>query len=263
MAQILHPLPPVCPGIHPSAVVDTTAVVDATAEIGPLVVIGPRVRIAARALVGPGCVLAEDVSLGDDVRLVARVTVGERVSIGARSVVHPGAVVGGEGFGNALDRGSWVRVPQIGSVRVGADVDIGCNTTIDRGAIDDTVIEDGVKLDNQIQIGHNCRVGAHSALAGCVGMAGSTVIGKRCQIAGDVGFSGHLTVCDDVVVTGRALITTSIGKPGVYSGHFPALPASEWRRAVAEFRRVGRLRARLRALERRLGLSIEGDDGVD
>ncbi|MCS6948257.1 MAG: UDP-3-O-(3-hydroxymyristoyl)glucosamine N-acyltransferase [Steroidobacteraceae bacterium] len=257
IAQRLHPPPVARPGVHPSAVVAPDAAIDPSAEIGPLCCVGPGAVIGPRALIGPGCHIAAGAQIGADVRLVARVTVCERVVIGPRCVIHPGAVLGGDGFGNARDQDGWVRVPQLGTVRLGADVDVGCNTTIDRGTFGDTVIEDGVRLDNQIQIGHNCRIGAHTAIAGCVGIAGSVTIGKRCMLAGDVGIAGHLTICDDVVITARTMITASIDEPGVYSGGWPGVPAAQWRRTVAELNRLGKLRARVKELERRLGTASE------
>jgi UDP-3-O-[3-hydroxymyristoyl] glucosamine N-acyltransferase len=172
------------------------------------------------------------------------------VQIGARTVVQPGAVIGGDGFGFAQERGRWVKVPQTGAVRVGPDVEIGANTTIDRGAIEDTVIEEGVKLDNLIMIAHNVRVGAHSALAACVGVSGSTSIGRRCMIGGQVGIGGHLTIADDVIITGCTMVSHSIGRPGVYSGGIPLEEAHVWRRLVARFKRIDSLATRLKALER-------------
>ena len=173
--------------------------------------------------------------------------------------MQPSAVIGGDGFGFAPQRGAWVKVPQVGGVTIGADVEIGSNTTIDRGAIEDTVIEDGVKLDNQIQIGHNVRIGAHSALAGCVGVSGSVTIGKRCQLGGAVGVAGHLTICDDVAVTGYSLVSGSITEPGVYSSGMPAIPAQAWRRSVARLHRLDRLTGRVAARERPAGQEQDDD----
>jgi len=237
IAAVLYPLPVAPAGVHPSAVVAADARVDPTAHIGPLAFVGARAVIGPRTYVGPQCIVEQDVVLGEDVRLVGRVTLCRGVQLDARVLVQPGAVIGGDGFGFARERGGWLKVPQVGSVRVGADCEIGANTTIDRGAIADTILEEGVKLDNQIQIGHNVRIGAHTAMAACVGVSGSTVIGKRCMIAGAVGIVGHLSICDDVVVTGLSMVSHSITKPGVYSGAFPAMEAARWRRLVARFRR--------------------------
>jgi UDP-3-O-[3-hydroxymyristoyl] glucosamine N-acyltransferase len=167
------------------------------------------------------------------------VSVCEGVQIGARCILHPGAVIGADGFGFAPDAGTWVKVPQVGGVRIGDDVEIGANTTIDRGAIDDTVVEHGVKLDNQIQVGHNVTIGAHTAIAGCTGISGSTSIGRRCMIGGMVGFAGHLTIADDVVVTGCSLVSASIKQAGTYSSGMPTVETRAWRRMVAHLRRFG------------------------
>jgi UDP-3-O-[3-hydroxymyristoyl] glucosamine N-acyltransferase len=250
VAAVLHPLPAAPAGVHPTAVVAADAVVHRSAHIGPQSVIGARARIGARAVIGPACVVGEDAVLAEDVRLVARVTVLERVEIGARSVLHPGAVVGSEGFGYAPEGRTWVHVPQVGTVRIGADVEIGANTTIDRGALGDTVIGEGVKVDNLVQIGHNCSIGPHSALAGCVGLAGSSHVGARCRLGGGVGLAGHLTLCDDVTVTGYTLVTGDIREPGVYSGGVPAEPAADWRRVVGRLKRIDSLARRVSALER-------------
>ena len=165
--------------------------------------------------------IQRDSSVESDSRLTANVTLCHGVSVGARALIHPGVVIGADGFGLAPERGRWIKVPQVGGVRIGNDVEIGANTTIDRGAIEDTVIDDGVKLDNQIQIGHNVHVGAHTAIAGCTGISGSTTIGRNCMIAGMVGIAGHLEICDGVVITGRTLVSRSITRPGVYSGGLP------------------------------------------
>ncbi len=253
IAAWLHPEPVASPGIHPTAVVDPSARVDPSAAIGPHVCIGARARVGARCTIGAHCVLEDDVVLDPDVRLVARVVVCRGVRVGARTVIHPGAVIGSDGFGYANDSGTWVKVPQVGSVQIGADVEIGANTTIDRGAIGDTVIADGVKLDNQIQIGHNVQIGAHTAMAACVGVSGSTIIGQRCMIGGAVGIVGHLTICDDVIVTGFTMVSSSITEPGMYSSGLPAEKTSEWRRIVARLKRIDSLASRVRDLAKQLG----------
>jgi UDP-3-O-[3-hydroxymyristoyl] glucosamine N-acyltransferase len=250
MAALLHPPAPLVPGVHPRAVVAADARIDPSAEVGALAVIGAGVTIGARCFVGPHCVLERGVTLDSDVRLVARATLGPGVQLGARTIVQPGAVIGGDGFGFAPERGTWLKVPQVGSVRVGADVEIGANTTIDRGAIGDTVIEEGAKLDNLIQIAHNVHVGAHTAIAACVGISGSTTIGKRCMIGGMAGFAGHINIADDVVITGGAAITRSIERAGVYSSRIPFEEVHTWRRLVAHFKRLATLAARVRKLER-------------
>jgi UDP-3-O-[3-hydroxymyristoyl] glucosamine N-acyltransferase len=191
-------------------------------------------------VVGPHCLTGADVTIGAQVHLVARVTLCDGVTVGDRSILHPGCVAGSDGFGFAPDRGTWLKIPQVGSVRIGADVEIGANTTLDRGAIGDTVIADGVKLDNLIQVGHNVRIGAHTAIAGCTGISGSTVIGARCQIGGACAIGGHLLISDDVIITGFSMISHSIPKPGVYSSGIPFEDARTWRRMVARFKRLGK-----------------------
>ena len=263
IAALLYPPPPLVPGVHPTAIVAASARVDPSAAVSAYTTIGERVTIGARAFVGPHCSLDEHVSLAADVQLVARVMLGPGVQIGARSVLQPGVVIGADGFGFAPEKGTWLKVPQVGSVRVGADVEVGANTTIDRGAIDDTVIEDGVKLDNLIMIGHNVRIGAHTAIAACTGISGSTSIGKRCMIGGAVGFAGHLTIADDVVITGQSAVTHSITHAGVYSGAIPSEEAHTWRRLVARFKRSGVLEERLRRLERAAGMKAAPQEGPE
>jgi UDP-3-O-[3-hydroxymyristoyl] glucosamine N-acyltransferase len=260
IAAVLHPPPPLAPGVHPSAVVAASARIDPSAQISACATVGERSVIGPRVYVGPHCILEEDVALEADVRLVARVTLGHGVRIGARAILQPGVVVGGDGFGYAADRGRWVKVPQLGSVRIGADVEIGANTTVDRGALDDTVIEEGVKLDNLIMIAHNVRIGAHTAIAGCTGVSGSVTIGKRCMIGGGVGFAGHLTISDDVVITGFSAISHSLPAPGVYSSIIPAEETRTWRRLVARFKRSALLEARVKRLERAAGLTAAQDE---
>ena len=252
IADVLHPKATGPAGVHPSAIVASDARIDPSAHIGPLVVVGARSVIGARSYIGPGCVIGEDVELATDVRLVARVTVLERVTIGARSVLDAGVVVGSEGFGNALDEGRWVHVPQVGTVRIGADVEIGANSAIDRGALEGTVIGAGVRIDNLVQVGHNCTIGAHSALAGCAGLAGSSHVGARCRIGGGVGIAGHLRICDDVTITGYTFVTGDIREPGVYSGGIPAESAADWRRIVGRLKRIDGLARRVGDLEKNL-----------
>jgi UDP-3-O-[3-hydroxymyristoyl] glucosamine N-acyltransferase len=260
IAAVLHPFPAAPPGIHPSAVIAPGARIDPSAHVGAQSVIGEGAVIGARAFVGPQCLVDEGATLGEDVRLTARVTVCHRVEIGARTIIQPGAVIGGDGFGFAQERGRWIKVPQTGTVRVGPDVEVGANTTIDRGAIEDTVIEEGVKLDNLIMVAHNVRIGAHSALAAGVGISGSTTIGRRCMLGGHVGIGGHLTISDDVVITGCTMVSHSVPRPGVYSGGIPLEEAHVWRRLVARFKRIDSLVTRLKALERNTSPDQEEDD---
>ena len=249
IAAVLHPLPRGPAGVHASAIVAESAKIDPTAHVGPLCVIGERAAIGPRAYVGPHCVLEDEVTLAEDVYLTARVTLCRSVQVGARTIVQPGVVIGGDGFGFASEQRRWIKVPQVGTVRIGPDVEIGSNTTIDRGAVEDTVIEEGVKLDNLIMIAHNVRVGAHTAIAALTGISGSTTIGKRCQIAGEVAIGGHLTICDDVVFLGTTMVSHSITEPGVYSSGIPLEKATVWRRMVARFKRLDRLEARIKKLE--------------
>lgn len=250
VAALLHPAPPAKCGIHPAAVVGEGCTIHATAWVGPLAVIEDGVQLGARVNVGPGCVIGAGATLEEDARLVARVTLCRGVVIGKRALIHPGAVIGSDGFGLANEAGVWLKVPQLGGVRVGDDVEIGANTTIDRGALEDTVLEDGVKLDNQIQVAHNVRIGAHTAIAGCVGIAGSAKIGKRCTIGGGAGILGHLEIADDVHITAMSLVTKSLREAGVYSSGTPLEPNPHWRKNVARFRQLDSIARRLSALER-------------
>jgi UDP-3-O-[3-hydroxymyristoyl] glucosamine N-acyltransferase len=238
IANLLHPQTSPEAGIHSTAVVSASARIADSASVGPLAVIEDEAQIGERVFVGPGCIVQRGAHIGADSRLMARVTVCAEVRIGRRCILHAGSVVGADGFGFAPDAGTWVKVPQVGSVKIGDDVEIGANTTIDRGAIDDTVVQHGAKLDNQIQVGHNVTIGAHTAIAGCVGISGSTTIGERCMIGGGVGIAGHLTIADDVVVTGCSLVSASIRNAGSYSSGMPAVETRMWRRMVAHLRRL-------------------------
>ncbi|HEX6397758.1 MAG TPA: UDP-3-O-(3-hydroxymyristoyl)glucosamine N-acyltransferase [Steroidobacteraceae bacterium] len=263
VAAMLHPDPPLRVGVHPAAVVAASARVDPSAEIAAHACIAEGARIGARCFIGPGSVIERNAIVGDDTRLVARAFIGHGVKIGARCTVQPGAVIGADGFGFAPEKGTWIKIPQVGSVTVGDDAEIGANTCIDRGAIEDTVIEDGVKLDNLIMIAHNCRIGAHTAIAACVGIAGSTTLGKRCIVGGKAGITGHVTLCDDVVVLGTSFISHSISKPGVYSSALPSEEAGVWRRIVGRIKRLDSLAKRLRALEKHTGLSATRQDSSE
>jgi UDP-3-O-[3-hydroxymyristoyl] glucosamine N-acyltransferase len=232
IAGLIYPPPPLAPGIHPTALIDPRAQVDASCEIGPYTVIAADAVIGPRCVIGPGCVIARGARLGSDSRLAGRVTLEHGVVLGARVLIHAGAVVGSDGFGLARERGRWLKVPQVGGVRIGDDVEIGANTTIDRGAMDDTLISDGVKLDNQIQVGHNVVIGAHTAIAACTGISGSVRIGERCMIAGGCGLSGHIEIGDDVVLTGMSMVPHSVTKPGVYTSVIPVEPIRHWWRVL-------------------------------
>ncbi len=246
----------VCPearfeaGIHSTAVISDDAIVSATAHIAAHVVIGERSSIGDNTFVGPGTVIGADCSVGSDCRLIANVSLVKHVSVGDRGVIHPGVVIGADGFGNAMTPEGWVKVPQLGGVRIGDDVEIGANTTIDCGAIGDTVIEDGVRIDNLCMIGHNVHLGAHTAMAAMTGIAGSAKIGKRCMFAGKSGTVGHVTVCDDVIVAAKTFLTKDVTEPGTYAASFPAEKAKSWARQLARFRRLDVLIKRVSKLEK-------------
>jgi UDP-3-O-[3-hydroxymyristoyl] glucosamine N-acyltransferase len=239
IASLLYPPASVLPGIHPSAVIAGDARVAASASVGPFCVIEAGADIGERVQLGAGCTILAGARVGADTRLMPRVTLYAKVRIGERCLLHTGAVIGADGFGFAPDGGTWVKIPQVGSVRIGDDVEIGANTTVDRGAIEDTVVGNGAKLDNQIQVGHNVVIGAHTAIAACTGISGSTTIGQRCVIGGMVGFAGHLTIADDVSVTGCSLVSASIRQAGSYSSGMPTVETRAWRRMVAHLRRFG------------------------
>ena len=244
IAQALHPADAVKAGRAAGAQVDPSAQVPATAWVGPNAVIGAAAVIGERCSIGPNCVIEDGVRLGDDCRLQAGVTLCRGVVAGHRCTFKSGAVVGSDGFGFAPDADGYEKVPHLGGTRLGDDVEVGANTTIDRGTLEDTVIGEGVKLDNQVQVGHNCRIGAHTVIAGCVGISGSSIIGSRCMIGGAVGIAGHLEIGDDVIVTGYSLVSHSLPGPGVYSSGIPAVEAPRWRRMVARLRRLEAGRAK-------------------
>jgi UDP-3-O-[3-hydroxymyristoyl] glucosamine N-acyltransferase len=238
------------PGIHPSAVVHASARVDPTACIGPHVTVGAGAVIGPGAVIDAGCYIGPEASVGEGTHFFANVTFHARCVIGARGIVHSGAVIGGDGFGFAVDGGVYIKIPQTGRVVIGDDVDIGTNTAIDRGALDDTVIEDGVKLDNLIQIGHNCRIGAHTAMAGCVGVAGSANIGRHCTFGGAAMINGHIDIADNVHITAGTLVPNSIAEPGRYTGFYPIAPNAEWERNAALLRNLSAMREKIKKLER-------------
>ncbi|NBD21492.1 UDP-3-O-(3-hydroxymyristoyl)glucosamine N-acyltransferase [Aquabacterium fontiphilum] len=247
-AARLRPRPE--PGVHPSAVVDPTAVLGQGVSIGPLAVIEAGAILEDDVVVGPHCVVGARARLGEGTRLAAHVTVGFDCTVGQRCIFHSGVVIGADGFGFAPQQGTWVKIEQLGAVRIGNDVELGANTCVDRGALDDTVIEDGVKLDNLVQIAHNVHIGAHTAMAGCVGVAGSARIGKHCTVGGAGMILGHLTLADHVHVSSGTLISRSVLKPGHYSGAFPFDDNASWEKNAATLRQLHALRDRIRALEK-------------
>lgn len=251
VAQLFAPTVTYPPGRHLSAVVDPTAHVAASASIAEFVSIGAGVVIGEGVRIGPGCTIGDHVVIGAGTVLVARVNLYAHTRIGARTLIHAGAVIGADGFGFAEDNHQWIKIPQTGRVMIGDDVEVGANTTIDRGAMDDTYIGNGVKLDNQIQIGHNCEIGDHTIIAGCTGIAGSTVIGSRVKIGGAVSITGHLHICDDVSLTANAFVTKSITEPGTYSAGFPLMSHKEWLKNAARLRQLDELAGRLNTLKKR------------
>ena len=249
---LLNPVEPASAGVHPSAVVDPQAVVAASASIGPFSCVGRGARIGERAVIGAGCVIGDQVEIGDDAHLYPRVVVYHQCLLGARVIVHSGAVIGADGFGLAHEEGRWLKIPQIGRVVIGDDVEIGANTSIDRGALEDTVIEEGVKLDNQIQVAHNVRIGAHSAMAGCVGIAGSARIGRNCTVGGAGMILGHLEIADNVSVSSGTLITKSITKPGAYTSAMPFSPHEQWLKNAVHLRHLDSMADKIRQLEQKI-----------
>ena len=241
LSGLFNPANAPAPGVHATAVV------------------APSARLGARVSIGAGCVIGEGAAIGDDSCLHARVVVYPGCRIGARAIVHSGAVIGADGFGIAREEDRWIKIPQVGAVSIGDDVEIGANTTIDRGTLDDTVIEDGVKLDNQIQIGHNCRIGAHTAIAGCVGVAGSADIGRHCTIGAGSLVLGHLFICDRTDISADTVISRSIRTPGTYTGMFPFDEHESWTRNTALIRHLADLADRVRALEGRIVRKEKGD----
>ncbi len=253
-ARLLHPADTLPRGIHPQAVVDPAAEVDASAWVGPGAVVEARASVGAGVFIGPACVLAAGVSIGAGSRLVARVTVLAGARVGQRALLHPGVVIGSDGFGMARVAQRWEKIPQVGSVSIGDDVEIGANTTVDRGALGDTVIEEGVKIDNQVQVAHNVFIGAHTAIAGCVGISGSTRIGRHCTLAGGVGVVGHLDIADHVHITGMSMVTHSIRAAGTYSAGTPLMENRAWRHNAVRMKQLDRWVRRLDELEKKFSI---------
>lgn len=247
-AQRFRPQAP--KGIHPSAVVDATAIIEDDVTIGPLAVIEAGARIGRGATIASHAVIGARAVIGPNTRIAANVSVGFDCQVGARCILHSGVVIGADGFGFAPHKGQWIKIEQLGAVRIGDDVEIGANTCIDRGALEDTVIGQGVKLDNLIQIGHNVQIGDHAAMAGCVGVAGSTKIGAGCTVGGAAMVLGHLTLADGVHISAATVVSSSIHKPGQYTGFFPLDDNASWEKNAATLRNLHGLRDRIRALEK-------------
>jgi UDP-3-O-[3-hydroxymyristoyl] glucosamine N-acyltransferase len=251
VSTLFNPQRPPRAGVHSSAVIDESATIAPDAEIGACAVIGRDARIGAGCVIGAGGYVGDGAMVGGESRLYPNVTVYHGCVIGNRVILHSGVVIGADGFGIAMDEKRWIKIPQLGRVVIGDDVEIGANTTVDRGALDDTVIEEGVKLDNQIQVGHNVRIGAHTAIAACVGIAGSARIGRNCMIGGASGIYGHISIADGVTISTYTLITKSITKPGTYTGAYVFEPHRQWARNAVHLRHLAELADRVRALEKK------------
>ena len=249
IATLLNPPKKITTGISPTAIVEASVTILKTVSIGPQVVIEANVILADNVVIGAGTVLQDEVIVGENTRIAENVTICHGVEIGKNVVIHPGVVIGADGFGIVNDKGKWIKIPQIGGVKIGDNVEIGANTTVDRGAIEDTVIGDGVKLDNQIQVGHNVIIGNNTVIAGCSGIAGSTIIGENCIIGGGVGIGGHIEIADNVIITGMSMVTKSLTKAGIYSSGIPAEPTSQWHKNVVRYRQMDKLVARVKKLE--------------
>jgi UDP-3-O-[3-hydroxymyristoyl] glucosamine N-acyltransferase len=263
ISELLNPAPVIQPGIAASAVVSETAVVPDTCTVGANAVIGAGVVIGEHVVIGPGCVIGDNVTIGSGSKLEANVVIYHGCVIGAHCHLFSGVVIGADGFGYAEDDGRWVKIPQVGRVVLHDYVDIGANTTIDRGALDDTVIEEGVKLDNLIQIGHNCRIGAHTVIAGCVGIAGSARIGRQCKIGGAAMILGHLQIADGVTISPGSMITRTITQPGTYTALMPFQAHEDWLRTAASLRHIGDYAERIRQLEKAMVSLKHQQDNIE
>ena len=258
VSALLNPLPEAKPGVHPDAIIGVDAQIDPTASIAATAVIGDGVMVGAHSIIGAGCCIGNNTVIGSHARLYPGVVVYHDCVIGDNLIAHSGTVIGSDGFGIAMDEGRWIKIPQIGRVVIGNDVEIGANTTIDRGALDDTVIEDGVKLDNQIQVAHNVRIGAHTAIAGCAGIAGSAVIGRYCLIGGGARILGHLQLADHVEVAAHTLVGKSIREAGSYAAIYPFSRQEEWRKNAVHLRHLDEMAKRIKALEQQLEILQSG-----
>jgi UDP-3-O-[3-hydroxymyristoyl] glucosamine N-acyltransferase len=259
VADWLNPRVTVKAGIHANAIIDIESQIHPDVSIGALSVVESGAVIGAGCEIGPGCFIGKDVVIGEGTRFIANVTICHGVKIGKRVIMHPGVVIGADGFGLGNDDGRWIKVPQLGSVRIGDDVEIGANTTVDRGAIEDTVIEEGVKLDNLIQIGHNVHIGAHTAIAACTAIAGSARIGKHCAIGGAVGIVGHLDIADNVTITGMSHVSQAITEPGIYSSGTPLEENNKWHRNYIRFKQLDDIARRLKIVEKQIAAGKSKD----
>lgn len=252
VAQLFWIKPSVYPGIHPTALIDESASLGKEVSVGPYAVVGRHVTLHDHCIIGAHCVIGDGCSIGTHSECAARVTLYHQVTVGTHCMLHSGVVIGSDGFGFAPHQGGYEKIPQLGGVVIGDHVEIGANTTIDRGALSDTIIESGVKLDNQIQVGHNVKIGAHTVIAGCTGIAGSSEIGKHCMIGGGVGIAGHIKIADYVMLAGMATASRSIAEPGVYASGTGLLPRADWQKAVARFRHLNELSKTVQAIKKSL-----------
>ncbi len=239
-------------GVHSMAVVDPTCQIDDSVWIGAHCVVEAGVVIQAGSVIGPGCYIGKDVFIGENCELTVNISLMHDCRLADRVLIHPGVVIGADGFGQAYDNDKWIKVPQVGAVQIGNDVEIGANTTVDRGTIEDTIIEDGVKLDNLIQIAHNVRIGKNTVMAASTAVAGSTTVGENCAIGGCVGIAGHLTIVDNVTITGRSTVLQSVKVPGVYSSSTPLEPNKFWHKNHIRFKQLDDMAKRIKALEKEL-----------
>lgn len=249
---VLYPDQTPVANIHPSSIIDDSAEIAETASIAANVIIGKKVKIAKGAVISAACVIADNSRIGENTYLHANVTLYENTHISNDCRLHSGVVIGADGFGYAANQGEWYKIKQVGNVVIGDNVEIGANTTIDRGALGSTTISDGVKLDNLIQIGHNVTIGEHTAVAACVAIAGSANIGKRCQIGGASAIAGHLSIADDVIITGMSMVISSVDKAGVYSSGMPVNENRKWRKNIIRFAQLDKMAQKIRALEKRI-----------
>jgi UDP-3-O-[3-hydroxymyristoyl] glucosamine N-acyltransferase len=258
ISTLLNPIKKLAPGIASSATVSSTASIDQSSSIGPQAVIGDHVTIGKNVTIGAGCIIENDVVIGDNTTLEPHVVIKHQCQIGSHCHLFSGVVIGSDGFGYAEESGVWLKIPQVGRVVIHDHVDIGANTTIDRGALDDTIIEEGVKLDNLIQIGHNCIVGAHTVIAGCVGIAGSARIGRHCKIGGAAMVLGHLEVADHVTISPGSMITRSLLQPDTYTALMPFQTHKAWLNTAAKIRHLDDMSDKIKQLEKELALLKSG-----
>jgi UDP-3-O-[3-hydroxymyristoyl] glucosamine N-acyltransferase len=249
-SQLFDSAPQAQVGIHSSASVDSAAILGEGVSVGANAVVAAGAEVGAGTVVGAGCSIGRNARIGNNCTLFPNVTVYHEVQIGDRCILHASVVIGADGFGFAFDGRKSVKIAQLGTVRIADDVEIGAGSTIDRGALDDTVIEQGVKIDNQVQIGHNCVIGAHTVICGCTAIAGSTRLGNYCTIGGAVGIVGHLTIADKVIISAMSLVSQSISKPGIYSSGTGLMPSAEWKKNIVRFGQLNDMSRRLRDLER-------------